>query len=369
MKMKDEATSVIHGLELQGRALCSVVGDTDNITFLVGTQSLHHPNMIYRVLVDKENVQLSKKQYEHVLGEVWHLDSCPEDTNLFTTTFGEKAGPGGWRKGCAILRFPEGSEELEEDGGELELVKRLDVAGGEVSSVTWHPNDSTRVLCLAGDVSVLTDLSGGGAREMWRAVHTVRGQTKIETASWNPHRNYHQVATASGCQVIAWDTRSGEQSWALHTNNNNNAIRSINFNPNRQYYLLTGGDDGCVSVWDVRNQGERLHSRRHHSHWVWSVRYNTYHDQLVLSAGSDSKVVLSSIASLSSEPYGALVDEDAERAALDDGIISVGIEHEDSVYTAEWSSADPWTFASLSYDGRLVIGYVPSSVKFSILNV
>ena len=26
------------------------------------------------------------------------------------------------------------------------------------------------------------------------------------------------------------------------------------------------------------------------------------------------------------------------------------------MYTAEWSVADPWTFASLSYDGRLVIG-------------
>ena len=52
--MKDEATSVIHGLELQGRALCSVVGDTDNVTFLVGTQSLAHPNMIYRVLVRRE---------------------------------------------------------------------------------------------------------------------------------------------------------------------------------------------------------------------------------------------------------------------------------------------------------------------------
>ena len=124
-----------------------------------------------------------------------------------------------------------------------------------------------------------------------------------------------------------------------------------------------------MTVWDVRNQAESLHSRRQHSHWVWSVRYNTYHDQLVLSAGSDSKVVLSSIASLSSEPYGALVEEEAERAQLDDGVISVGMEHEDSVYTAEWSSADPWTFASLSYDGRLVIGRVPSSVKFSILNV
>ena len=47
--MKDEGTSVIHGLELQGRALCSVVGDTENVTFLVGTQSLRHPNMIYRI--------------------------------------------------------------------------------------------------------------------------------------------------------------------------------------------------------------------------------------------------------------------------------------------------------------------------------
>ena len=44
-------------------------------------------------------------------------------------------------------------------------------------------------------------------------------------------------------------------------------------------------------------------------------------------------------------------------------------EHEDSVYTAEWSAADPWTFASLSYDGRLVLGHVPQQVKFSILNL
>ena len=179
--------------------------------------------------MDEENVQLSKKQYSHPLGEVWHLDSCPDDVRLFTSTFGEKAGPGGWRKGCAVLRFPEGGEEVEEEGGELELLTRLDsvVGGREVSSVTWHPADSSKVLCLSGDLSVLTELSGGEAREVWRALHTVRGQTKIETAGWNPHRNYHQLATASGSQVIGWDTRTGEQSWTLHTNNNNNnsAIR------------------------------------------------------------------------------------------------------------------------------------------------
>ena len=32
-----------------------------------------------------------------------------------------------------------------------------------------------------------------------------------------------------------------------------------------------------------------------------------------------------------------------------------------------WSSVDPWTFASLSYDGRISIHQVPSQVKYKIL--
>ena len=82
-------------------------------------------------------------------------------------------------------------------------------------------------------------------------------------------------------------------------------------------------------------------------------------------------LVMASLASLSSEPYGALVEEEAEaaRAPLEDGLVAVWTEHEESVYTAEWSAADPWAFASLSYDGRLVIGQVPQSVKFNILSL
>ncbi len=52
---------------------------------------------------------------------------------------------------------------------------------------------------------------------------------------------------------------------------------------------------------------------------------------------------------------------------LADGVISTYEEHEDSVYAAEWSSADPWLFASLSYDGRLVINRVPRATKYRIL--
>ena len=43
---------------------------------------------------------------------------------------------------------------------------------------------------------------------------------------------------------------------------------------------------------------------------VWSVRYNHFHDQLVLSSSSDSRVILNNVQSLSSEPYGHTMDND-----------------------------------------------------------
>jgi hypothetical protein len=40
------------------------------------------------------------------------------------------------------------------------------------------------------------------------------------------------------------------------------------------------------------------------------VRYNRFHDQLILSSSSDSRVILNNIVSLSSEPYGHLIEND-----------------------------------------------------------
>lgn len=57
----------------------------------------------------------------------------------------------------------------------------------------------------------------------------------------------------------------------------------------------------------------------------------------------------------------------AAKQPLPDGVVSVCEEHEDSVYAVEWSPADPWLFASLSYDGRLVVNHVPRATKYHIL--
>ncbi|KAI4787923.1 hypothetical protein KUCAC02_036174, partial [Chaenocephalus aceratus] len=106
-------------------------------------------------------------------------------------------------------------------------------------------------------------------------------------------------------------------------------VRDLDFNPNRQYYLSSCGDDCKVKFWDVRNVQEPVKTLEEHSHCedcivgrteslspapaslpVWSVRYNHSHDQLVLTASSDSRLILSNMVSISSEPFGHLVDDE-----------------------------------------------------------
>jgi WD40 repeat protein len=98
---------------------------------------------------------------------------------------------------------------------------------------------------------------------------------------------------------------------------------------------------------------------------------------------SDSRVMLHNAASVSSEPAGQAdeseeADDDVDlddsfdishksSDPLEDGVLATYEEHEDSVYSVEWSAADPWVFASLSYDGRLVINRVPRTYKYRIL--
>lgn len=57
------------------------------------------------------------------------------------------------------------------------------------------------------------------------------------------------------------------------------------------------------------------------------------------------------------------------RVALQDGVIRNYEDHEESVYCAEWATGDPWVFASLSYDGRLIVNKVPRGVKDKILDL
>src|SRR5688572_8243888 len=95
-----------------------------------------------------------------------------------------------------------------------------------------------------------------------------------------------------------------------------------------------------------------------HSHWISRVRFNPFHDQLLVTGSTDSSVFLWAADSVSSAP-----NTDDQKNGL---VVSLD-DHEDSVYGVDWSVCDAWVFASLSYDGRVVINKVPQQEKYRII--
>ncbi|XP_022417140.1 EARP and GARP complex-interacting protein 1 isoform X3 [Globicephala melas] len=274
-----------------------------------------------------------------------------------------------------------GGHESPEDAASpahaLELLCHLGPAAhGSTACVAWEPaGDGKRVISLADNHILLWDLQESSSQAVLASSASLegKGQLKFTTGRWSPHHNCTQVATANDTAVRGWDTRTMSQIYCIESAHGQ-LVRDLDFNPNKQYYLASCGDDCRVKFWDTRNVTEPVKTLEEHSHWVWGVRYNHSHDQLVLTGSSDSRVILSNMVSISSEPFGHLVDDDdlseqEERSQEppQDSVIATYEEHEDSVYAVDWSSADPWLFASLSYDGRLVINRVPRALKYHIL--
>lgn len=152
-------------------------------------------------------------------------------------------------------------------------------------------------------------------------------------------------------------------------------VRAIDVNPNKAFHIACGGDDGVLKIFDVRKNKEPVFSAGSiHQHWIFSVSFNKFHDQLLLTSSSDGKVLLTCASSCSSEALQMSpshnesdFQHDVKKSPLKDGLLETFSEHEDSVYCVCWSVIDPWTFASLSYDGRLIITRIPKKYKYQII--
>ena len=101
------------------------------------------------------------------------------------------------------------------------------------------------------------------------------------------------------------------------------------------------------------------------------LRYNRFHDQLLASAGADRRAALWRASSVSSAP---LLDMDLGDAPADEssaGASSGGAKapdaadvlvrdfdlHDEALTAVAWSHCDAWVFASLSYDGRVLLNH------------
>ena len=349
----------IYGLKFQARCITAVAAERERSRFLAGTTSLKDENELHLMEYDAGSNELNCERIFTHAHEVWGVETCPGDAALVSTVYntGAEFRASVWRMAG------------EEDADASALDRQFDLDGvAGVRRVIWDPSEE-----LGADAARLLSLDEAAVR-VWDVASqksTVAMESgKLGTAAWSPH-NRNQVAVTVEGAIRGVDLRDAKKTVFAIEHAHAQCVRDLDFNQNRQYFFVSGGDDSNVNFWDLRKCAEPLKTLNNHQHWVTGVSYNAFHDQLVVSCGTDASVNLFNVTSLSSAPLAELDDEDqgAGGSAPADSLIKTYDEHEDSVYGAVWSCSetDAWLFATLSYDGRVVINHVPASEKYRIL--
>ncbi|KAI5631048.1 protein TSSC1 [Phthorimaea operculella] len=421
----EEGNSIIYGLEHQTRALSPQYGEGEAIRFLIGTQSLKPgANQVHVVELEEDTGALHTKVFKHELGEIWHLRCSPHDAaTLVTTHNAYDADAAQCYMGVSVYKLPtldvipKDLDDLSAIQGrnpeDMELLRTItpEKPEEEVRCAEWHCSEPSRLGVVYSTQLCVHDVSTGeviarakpegraramggkwsphppgqvrGGTDTYRNQGVVyssqlcvldvgtgevaarakpEGRARAMGGKWSPHPP-GQFAILQDMHIKCYDTRTdcAQTAWSID-NAHRQLVRDVDFNPNRQFQLASVGDDAALNIWDYRNSKQPIFTRTDHSHWVWTVRYNTYHEQLILTGSSDARALLTAAASVCNDP-----NDSGTEHKLEDGVLQSYEQHEDSVYCCEWSAAEPWTFASLSYDARLVISRVPRHFKYKIL--
>lgn len=244
-------------------------------------------------------------------------------------------------------------------------------------------------------------------------------------ASWDPHNtNLSAITVGTNIAIVDFRARSKVVTGLKHCHRF--GVLDVDYNPLKPMVLCSSGQDGLIKFWDLRftsstlyEKVDEIHSssvgwsthsplkiiRGGHTHWVNVVKYNSFHDQLILSGGTDAICNLWRISSISSAPLtdlgggSGIDDEDidlwdssrsydysdmhSDSPTKEDGD-SIGhddhtrngnnpdirvkrMEMREAIYDTAWSAADPWIYVTLGYDGNIVLNHVPSKEKYKIL--
>ena len=164
-------------------------------------------------------------------------------------------------------------------------------------------------------------------------------------------------------------------------------ISSIDASSN---YIVSGCQEGIIKFWDPRKWEKSLLTLTGgHNHWISSIKVNPKYQQLVVSAGTECSVNLwraptaqggyigKSHSLLNSSTVNSMTQHRASGGStpgssigfVRDGIVEASRNaHEDSIYGLAWSTEHPWSFASLSFDGKLISWSVPKEEQTRISN-
>ena len=163
--------------------------------------------------------------------------------------------------------------------------------------MAWEPSEGAQAVLLEANRFKIVDGIDGMTEKLSIALDSEEFEYR-NALKWDPH-HVDQFGAAMNDGIYLWDLRSGQAS-ITRKHAHAECVRDFDYNPNKPCHLATGGDDGQVKFWDVRKLKIPLKTVSDHTHWVWCVEYNRFHDQLLISAGSDRNVNLWRISSISS---------------------------------------------------------------------
>ena len=404
-------------------------GDKVNSKFLVGTSSARISEDNHLLLLnfhsDANHLSIDGR-LSHPKGPVELIKTSPSDpSSVLTTAENDSGDVTLWKIPSEIVDKVSddvGGGSMDEDDDyydpsntdtdevqsmeELTTLPTSDGNSPKVADIAWRgPSwDEDPSAASMGDVATL---NADGTLKQWDINFGSAESTrscKVQSSSnlnlppkmaWDPH-NSDITAVSTGDIVQLFDWREAPSATrTIHSQNGHPhhryGITDLDYNPNKPNLLVTSGKDGLLKFWDLRKTGSGhydadgeetgstrtkkqrplLVARGGHRHWSTRVLYNPFHDQLVLSAGTDALVNLWRISTISSAPLLTLDDEphpQKKETELEGPNVRVArFEHMDSVNAIAWGAADAWIYMSASYDGKVVVNHVPSKEKYKIL--
>lgn len=176
----------------------------------------------------------------------------------------------------------------------------------------------------------------------------------LSGGAWDPH-DHNALALTCDSSVLLWDLRTMQK-----TNSIEHAhVRNLDYDMKTKHMLATAEDESGIHLWDLRMLKFPVLELPGHAHWTWTVKYNPEYEGLILSGGTDSAVNLWLASPPASENLGS---ESSTKSPIKQSyrLLNSYTDYEDSVYGLAWSSREPWIFASLSYDGRVVVESIKS---------
>jgi hypothetical protein len=289
----------------------------------------------------------------------------------------------------------------------------------KVTVATWNISDMTPTLAHPVEKFEIPIPSGRGVLP------------NPPKASWDPH-NTHMCAVTLGTNIAIVDFRTPSKVVNGLKSCHRLGVMDVDYNSVKPMVLCSSGQDSLIKFWDLRftssyytndqptqNSGDiadwSIHQplkiiRGGHTHWANVVKYNSFHDQLILSGGTDGICNLWRMSSISSAPLTDLAttgdvhdfelddkdhpgsstsfDKDEYRNSHEDDNVhddenstdttSQGEEYNpdvrvsqmemrEAIYDVTWSATDPWIYVTLGFDGNVVLNHVPSKEKYKIL--